>query len=98
MRRSVSRIRTTALTGFESPDSCAFERNDNWVDPDNGGTSDTKGWLPIGEEIRPLKLIVKGNGNTISNIYINRSGSNRIGLLGCIDRSERNTKSRLREW
>ena len=40
------------------------------------------GWTPIGSATNSFEGIFDGNGYTISNLYINRSGSNNQGLFG----------------
>jgi len=42
------------------------------------------GWVPIGTEATPFTGDFDGNGNTISNLYINRSDTDGVGLFGCI--------------
>ena len=44
--------------------------------------SNDRGWTPIGSSSDRFRAMFNGNGNTISNLMINRSGSNRIGLFG----------------
>ena len=40
------------------------------------------GWEPIGSSTNPFTAIFEGNSHTISNLMINRSNTNRIGLFG----------------
>ena len=52
-----------------------------------------RGWFPIGDfnpvvDISsPFRAIFEGNGHTISNLYINRSSSNDLGLFGIVSGS-----------
>ena len=66
---------------FEDEDSYAGSRNDAWVAPDNGGTTGTEGWLPIGDNSNNFTAVFEGNDHTISNLYINSSVRN-VGLFG----------------
>ena len=70
---------------FEEAGSYASTRNDAWVNPANGGTADTPGWPPIGDADNEFSAVFEGNGYTLSNIYINRSSTDNIGLFGVID-------------
>ena len=45
----------------------------------------SQGWLPIGTSASPFKGVFKGNGHTISGLYINRSSTNHVGFFGYID-------------
>ena len=45
----------------------------------------SQGWLPIGTSASPFKGVFKGNGHTISGLFINRSSSNYVGFFGYID-------------
>lgn len=44
-------------------------------------------WNPIGGASNPFKGIFDGNGHTVSDLYINSSGSN-LGLFGQVDGAE----------
>ncbi len=46
--------------------------------------SDDQGWEPIGSSSDTFKTIFNGNGYTISNLMINRLGSDGVGLFGYI--------------
>ena len=80
---------TDGCTGYELMESLDFE------DADGDGTADDKsiwaegstvagavpeGWLPIGGT---FKAVFEGNNHTISNLYIDRSGT-RAGLFGTL--------------
>ena len=45
----------------------------------------SQGWLPIGTSASPFKGVFKGNGHTISGLFINRSGTSYVGFFGYID-------------
>lgn len=45
-------------------------------------SSEKGNWVPIGNTTTPFLGIFDGNGKTISNLYINNSGSNYQGLFG----------------
>ena len=40
------------------------------------------GWNPIGSSTSPFKAIFEGNGHTISNLMIDKSDTNYVGLFG----------------
>lgn len=44
----------------------------------------SQGWLPIGTSASPFKGVFKGNGHTISGLFINRSSTNYVGFFGYI--------------
>lgn len=44
--------------------------------------SPAEGWMPIGVESTPFKGVLKGNGHTLSGLYINRPNTNHVGLFG----------------
>ena len=41
-----------------------------------------QGWQPVGTSSAPFKGILDGNGKTISGLWINRSNTSYVGLLG----------------
>ena len=45
----------------------------------------SQGWQPIGTTASPFKGVFKGNGHTISGLFINRSSSNNVGFFGNMD-------------
>ena len=45
----------------------------------------TNGWSPIGGEASPFTGILEGNGNIISNLFINRTSTDSIGLFSNIE-------------
>ena len=47
----------------------------------DGDNADKVGWAPIGGT---FAATFDGNNNTISNLYINRSSTNRVGLFGTL--------------
>ena len=51
---------------------------------DSGG-----GWRPIGTQSNPYSAAFKGNGFIISNLFIKRTTTSRVGLFGEIDGSAR---------
>lgn len=78
----------TSCNGYELSNDLNFDTNgdgvlnadDEYFDPDADGSN--KGWLPIGDEANPFLTKFEGNGFTINNLYINRSGN--IGLFGVV--------------
>ena len=85
----------TNCSGYELESDLDFEDvgsygsgslNADWIDPD-GGTS-VEGWLPIGVQYSsPFTTVFKGNGHTISNLYINRPSTSGVGLFGALNSS-----------
>ena len=69
---------------FEDPNSYASAtRNNSWINPNNGGTSGTSGWSPIGTDFTSsFSAVFEGRGYTISNLYINRPILDNVGLFG----------------
>ena len=71
-----------ACRGYELTRSLDFNSPDSYsageVDPEwNGGD----GWLPINDNSSGLNAVFEGNGYTISNLYIHRLGTDRVGLF-----------------
>ena len=71
-----------ACRGYELTSSLDFNSPDSYsagaVDPEwNGGD----GWLPINDNGSGLNAEFEGNGHTISNLYIHRQDTDRVGLF-----------------
>ena len=71
-----------ACRGYELTSSLDFNSPDSYsagaVDPEwNGGD----GWLPINDNRSGLNAEFEGNGLTISNLYIHRQDTDRVGLF-----------------
>ena len=71
-----------ACRGYELTSSLDFNSPDSYsagaVDPEwNGGD----GWLPINDNRSGLNAEFEGNGHTISNLYIHRRATGRVGLF-----------------
>ena len=71
-----------ACRGYELTSSLDFNSPDSYsagaVDPEwNGGD----GWLPINDNSSGLNAVFEGNGHTISNLYIHRQDTDRVGLF-----------------
>ena len=71
-----------ACRGYELNRSLDFNSPDSYsagaVDPEwNGGD----GWLPINDNSSGLNAEFEGNGHTISNLYIHRQDTDRVGLF-----------------
>jgi len=54
------------------------------ADFENGGIfyNEGAGWEPIGNSITNFSGVYNGDGHTISNLYINRSSTDHVGLFG----------------
>ena len=86
----------TGCVGYELTQSLDFDSDsDGDVDANNhsGNYWDSgKGWLPIGNFSNRYTGDFKGNGNTINNLFINRTtsiSSNGVGLFGGIGSASR---------
>ena len=55
-----------------------------WAEGSTATDAITEGWLPIGDNSDPFSALFWGNGNTISNLYINRP-IDYVGLFGVLD-------------
>ena len=80
---------TGGCSGYELMTNLDFEDNASyadgsrevaWIDPANGGTASTTGWLPIGDnstgaDDSRFTAIFEGNDKTISNLFIDRSST-----------------------
>ena len=58
-------------------DTTSYRQSSNQADWTQG-----EGWLPIGARNNPFSGWFKGNGHTISNLMIDKSESNDVGLFG----------------
>lgn len=86
---------TQATQSMGCPDRCiGYElRADLDFDTDGDGDVDSDdtywdggdGWEPIGDSGDPFKAIFEGNGETMSNLFIDRDSEDRIGLFGHVD-------------
>ncbi len=67
------------------------------ADIDLGGSpwSDGAGWEPIGTESNGFGGVYDGNGFSISNLTISRSGENHVGLFGYIISTEQEQLKRV---
>ena len=65
----------TADLDFDTDGSGTVDANDAYW---NNGA----GWEPIGSEASPFTAVFDGNGHTIANLFIDRSGTNEVGLFG----------------
>jgi len=59
--------------------------------------SDGKGFMPIGTSSSPFTGTFDGNGYKITNLYINRSSTDHVGLFGYIDSGREITNVSLEE-
>ena len=81
-----------AMAGMGCPNGCAgyelvadldFDTNGNGAaDEGDAYWNDGAGWIPIGDEAHKFTADFDGNGNTIANLYINRSHAWYVGLFG----------------
>ena len=69
--------------GYELMNNLDFERS-RWADGASGGDAVTDGWESIGEIRSRFTAIFEGNGHTISNLFIDRSSTDYVGLFGYV--------------
>lgn len=65
------------------------------ADIDFGSLVSAKGWLPIGNSSNAFIGTFQGNLHTISNLYINRSDEDNVGLFGNVGAEGRIYQTRL---
>ena len=82
----------TDCTGYELMSNLDFAES-RWVEGASGGDAVVEGWDPIGDfnpvlDIRsPFRATFEGNGHTISNLFIDRSSTDFVGLFGYVSES-----------
>ncbi len=83
----------TGCIGYELARNLDFEDDASYFRRSNKAlwtvenSDDDRGWLPIGDspnEGRFFNSTFEGNGYTISNLQINRTASNNVGLFGLV--------------
>ena len=69
--------------GYELKANLDFD-TDNVSGPSSGDAywARGKGWMPIGAVTAQYDAVFEGNGHTISNLFIDRSAFNDVGLFG----------------
>ena len=67
---------------FNNANSYSSKTNKIEYTVDNYEDSADNGWQPIGDFINTFNSIFEGNGHTISNLTINRSRTDHVGLFG----------------
>jgi len=79
----------TADLDFDTNNDGLMDFNDFYFDQDGDGQNN--GWLPVGDSVSPFAAIFEGNNHRISNLYINRTGTDTettggsdVGLFGVI--------------
>jgi hypothetical protein len=72
----------TACNGYELTADLDFDTNgDGVMDANDSYWNDGAGWEPIGLGATPFTGILDGNNHRISNLYIDRSSAERVGLF-----------------
>jgi len=73
----------TGCNGFELTTDLDFDTNgDGKMDENDEYWNGGAGWEPIGDTENPLTASFDGNGNLISNVYIDRPEHFELGLIG----------------
>ena len=85
------RVPEKAITGYELMNNLDFATS-RWGEGASGGDKVTKGWEPIGDNSTRdnnsrFTAIFEGNGHTISNLFIDRSSTDYVGLFGYVNES-----------
>jgi hypothetical protein len=62
--------------------------NDIPLDDSKAGVDATYGWIPIGDNSNNFTGIFNANGNKITNLWINRTSADNIGLFGIIQNAK----------
>ena len=92
----LSSAATSPYTGYELMNNLDFAGT-KWENPTGGtftGTHETGGWVPIGNSssfAARFTAAFDGNNNVISNLYINRSSTDDVGLFGYVGINENGT-------
>ena len=91
---------STGFTGYELMNSLDFDNvsgspsiwSENCTDGAcqtatavDGDNADKVGWAPIGDNSNAYTATFDGRGRTISNLYIDRPSTSRVGLFGYLD-------------
>ena len=75
--------------GYELSEDLDFDTNkDGEINSSDDYWNRGSGWEPIGTDLRKFAADFRGNGNSISRLFINRSSSN-VGLFGSTAESSR---------
>ena len=69
--------------GYELRSNLNFAGS-RWAEGASGGDAVAGGWESIGDNSSKFTATFKGNGHTISNLYINRPSTNYEGLFGYV--------------
>ena len=71
--------------GYELSEDLDFDTNESGA-ADSGDTywNDGAGWEPIGSEDNPYTAEFRGDNHILSNLFINRSSEDGIGLFGTV--------------
>ena len=74
---------TGGCTGYELTADLDFD-TDGSGSADSGDDywNDGSGWAPIGDSANHFRAAFEGNGHTLSNLFIDRGATNRVGLFG----------------
>ncbi len=80
----------SGCTGYELDADLDFDTNNNGLaDAGDEHWNGGNGWMPIGyftsNADTEFDAVFEGNGHTISNLFINGSGSNYLGLFGAAE-------------
>ena len=56
-----------------------------WAEGSTASEAVPAGWLPIGTNSNPYTGVFEGNSHTISNLFIDRPGTDAVGFFGNVD-------------
>jgi len=71
------------MNDLDFNDNASYAQEEGWEAYKTSMTSGN-GFLPIGDNTNPFTGYFDGNGHTISNLFINRPGTDYVGLFGNI--------------
>ena len=80
-----SGLATDTYDGYELMVNLDFDVASNYASGRiNMDWTTGSGWEPIGVQVNQFTAIFEGNGHTISNLFIDRSSTNYVGLFGYV--------------
>ena len=90
----LSSAATSPYIGYELMNNLDFKNGSTdptmysiWAEGSTATGAVSEGWAPIGDYSNAYTATLDGRGYTISNLYINRSSTNGVGLFGRVSSS-----------
>ena len=80
----------SVCAGYELETDLDFDKDGSYADTSNRNTwTAGLGWLPVGNSSNRFEATFDGNGHVVSNLFIDRSSTNYVGLFGLAGASAR---------